>query len=70
MHKMWKVLLDETGRPFRTTICEHKLSVTKPKDNRITPVSKHFTEKGHSLRNMQFSIIEWCCPSSNTTLPN
>ena len=55
-----KYYVSETGRPFRSRIYEHKLSVTKPKDSRITPVSKHFTGKGHPVRNMQFSVLEWC----------
>ena len=42
------------------TICEHRLSVSQPRENRITPVSKHFTEKGHSVKDMQFSVLEWC----------
>ena len=50
-----KYYVGETGRPFRKRIYEHKLSVSKPKETRITPVSKHFTEKGHSVRDMQFS---------------
>ena len=59
-----KYYVGETGRPFRARIYEHKLSVSK--DSRITPVSKHFTEQGHSVRNMQFSILEWCSPKYNT----
>ena len=39
---------------------EHRLSVSQPRENRITPVSKHFTEKGHSVKDMQFSVLEWC----------
>ena len=56
----------ETGRAFRARIYEHKLSANKQKDNRTTPVSKHFTGKGHSVRNMQFSILEWCTPKYTT----
>ena len=61
-----KYYLGETGRAFRARIYEHKLSVQKPKDSRITPVSKHFTGKGHSVRNMQFTILEWCTPKYKT----
>ena len=60
-----KYYVGETGRAFRAQICEHKLSVNKAKDSRVTPVSKHFTEKGHSAKDMWFSILEWC---PNTTL--
>ena len=52
------------GRTFRARIYEDKLSVQKPKDSRITPVSKHFTGKGHSVRNVQFTILEWCAHPS------
>ena len=55
-----KYYVGETGRPFRKRIYEHRLSVSKPKDSRITPVSKHFTEQGHSVKDMQFSLLEWC----------
>ena len=61
-----KYYVGETGRPFRKRIYEHKLSVSKPKETRITPVSKHFTEKGHSVREMQFSLLEWCSLKYNT----
>ena len=61
-----KYYVGETGRAVTSRMYEHKLSVTKPKDSRITPVSKHFTGKGHSVRNMQFSILEWCSPKYNT----
>ena len=38
----------------------------KPKENRITPVSKHFTDKGHSVNDFRFSILEWCSLKYNT----
>ena len=41
-------------------------SVTKPKDFRIPPVSRHFSGKSHSDRNMQFPILEWCSPKYDT----
>ena len=61
-----KYYVGETGRAFRAQIYEHKLSVNKPKDSRVSPVSKHFTGKGHSAKDMQFSILEWCTPKYNT----
>ena len=60
--KCGKYYVGETGRAFRQRIYEHRLSVNKPKDNRVTPVSKHFTGKSHSIKDMQFSILEWCTP--------
>ena len=38
----------------------------KPKECRITPVIKHFTEKGYSGRDMQFSLLERCSLKYNT----
>ena len=64
--KCGKYYVGETGRAFRQRIYEHRLSVNKPKDNRVTPVSKHFTGKSHSIKDMQFSILEWCTPKYNT----
>ena len=57
-----KYYVGETGRPFRQRMYEHQLSVNKPKDSRTTPVSKHFTGKNHSAKNLKFSILEWCTP--------
>ena len=57
-----KYYVGETGRPFRQRMHEHQLSVNKPKDSRVTPVSKHFTGKNHSAKDMKFSILEWCTP--------
>ena len=51
---------------FRARIYEYKLSVNKPKDSRVTLVSKHFTGKGHPAKDMQFSILEWYTPKYNT----
>ena len=64
--KCGKYYVGETGRAFRQRIYEHRLSVNKPKDNRVTPVSKHFTGTNHSIKDMQFSILEWCTPKYNT----
>ena len=52
----------ETGREFRKRIDEHKLSVKRLKENRSTPVSRHFTSDNHSHHHMMFSVIEWCTP--------
>ena len=49
-------------RKFRQRMYEHQLSVNKPKDSRTTPVSKHFTGKNHSAKDLNFSILEWCTP--------
>ena len=57
-NKCEKYYVGETGRPFRSRIHEHKLSGRKPKDSRIPLVSKHFTGSGHSIKDMQFSILE------------
>ena len=56
--KCGKYCVGETGRAFRQRIYEHKLSVSKPKETRITSVSK----KGrfHSEREMKLSLLEWC----------
>ena len=64
--KCEKYYAGETGRAFRSRIYEHKLSVNKLKDSRMTPVSKLFTEKGHSVKDMQYSILEWYTPKYNT----
>ena len=59
---MW----EKTGQPFRKRIYEPRLLVSKSKDCRIIPVSKHFNETGHPLRDMQFSLLEWCSLKYNT----
>ena len=64
--KCQKYYVGETGRAFRSRMYEHILSVKKPKENRITPVSKHFTDKGHSVNDLRFSILEWCSLKYNT----
>ena len=43
----------------------HSLS-EKTKENRSTPVSKHFTNKSHSVNDLRFSILEWCSLKYNT----
>ena len=64
--KCKKYYVGETGHAFRSRMYEHILSVKKPKENRITPVSKHFTDKGHSVNDLRFSILEWCSLKYNT----
>ena len=64
-----KYYVGETGRSFRSRKYEHILSVNKPKENRITPVSKHFTDKEHSVKDLRFSILKWCTPKYNTPKP-
>ena len=63
-----KYYVGETGRPFRKRIYKHRLSVSKPKDSRITPVSEHFTEQGYSVKDMQFSLLEWCSLKYNKAI--
>ena len=63
-----KYYVGETGRPFRKRIYEHKLSVSKPKETRITPVSKHFTEK--VILSGTCNFLCWNGVPSSTTLPN
>ena len=48
---------------------EYILSVKKPKENRITPASKHFSDKEHSVKDLPFSILEWCSLKYNTPKP-
>ena len=55
-----KYYVGETSRPFRNRMYEHRHSVSQPRENKITPVSRHFTEKGHSVKDMKFSVLEWC----------
>ena len=59
---MWQRQGDRSGKESMNTNCQSQ----KPKETRITPVSKHFTEKGHSVRDMQFSLLEWCSLKYNT----
>ena len=61
-----KYYVGETGRAFRSRMYEHILSVKKPKESRSTPVSNHFTDKGNSVNDLRFSILEWCSLKYNT----
>ena len=49
----------ETGREFRNRISEHRNSLTKPKPERNTTVSRHFTKDNHRVSRMEFSVLEW-----------
>ena len=50
----------ETCRALRKRMYEHRSTVLK--DGPSTPVSRHFKNDGHSHRQMQFSVLEWCTP--------
>ena len=49
----------ETKRPFRKRMYEHCSSVQRFQADKATPVSRHFTQKNHSVKNMEFSILQW-----------
>ena len=51
--------IGETKRPIRQRMYEHHRSVQKFNAINSTPVSKHFTQPKHSVRNMEFSIVQW-----------
>ena len=51
--------IGETKRPFRNRMYEHQNSVQKFQPEKSTPVSRHFTQKNHSVKNMEFSIFQW-----------
>ena len=57
----------ETKRPIRNRMCEHYSSVQKFQAEKATPVSRHFTQKNHSVRNKEFSILHWM---GDPTSPN
>ena len=59
--------IGETKRPFRNRMYEHQNSVQKFQPEKSTPVSRHFTQKNHSLKNMEFSIFQWM---GDPTSPN
>ena len=61
-----KYYVGETGCGFRHRMYEHILSVKKPKESGSTPVSRHFLDKGHSVYDLRFSILEWCSLKYNT----
>ena len=47
--------IGETKRPFRNRMYEHQNSVQKFQPEKSTPVSRHFTQKNHSVKNMEFT---------------
>ena len=51
--------IGESKRGFRHRMYEHMRSATVEKLKDSTPVSRHFTQKNHSVKNMEFSIIHW-----------
>ena len=55
----------ETKRPFRNRIYEHTRSIALDQELRSTPVSRHFTQNNHSVKDMEFSILHWM-GNSNT----
>ena len=59
--------IGETKRPIRNRMYEHYSSVQKFIAEKSTPVSRHFTQKNHSVRNMEFCILQWM---GDPTSPN
>ena len=57
----------ETKRPIRNRMYEHYNSVQKLQSEKSTPVSRHFTQNNHSVRNMEFSTFHWM---GDPTSPN
>ena len=51
--------IGETKRPIRKRMYEHYNSVQKFQPDKATPVSRHFTQKNHSVKSMEFSIVQW-----------
>ena len=57
----------ETKRPIRNRKYEHFSSVQKFQQDKSTPVSRHFSQNNHSVRNIEFSIHHWM---GDPTSPN
>ena len=57
--------IGETKRPIRQRMYEHYRCVQKFNDLNSTPVSRHFTQLKHSVRNMEFSIVQWMGEENN-----
>ena len=51
--------IGESSRGLRNRIYEHISSAKLKHKQGTTPVSRHFSEKGHSHKDMKFSVIEW-----------
>ena len=62
-----KQYVGETSRQFRKRIYEH-IASAKNSNKIITPVSKHFSTKNHSYKNMQFSVIQWLGNENNPNM--
>ena len=43
----------------RQRMYEHSRSVQNIKLQSSTPVARHFSNHGHSARNMEFSVLHW-----------
>ena len=48
----------QTSRKLRDRMYEHKRSITNPKVE-PTPVSRHFSQKGHNVNHLRFQVLEW-----------
>ena len=57
--------IGETKGPIRQRMYEHHRSVQKFDAINSTPVSRHFTQPKHSVRNMEFSIVQWMGEENN-----
>ena len=59
--------IGETKRPIGNRMYEHYSSVQRFQAEKATPVSRHFTQKNHSVKNMELSILQWM---GDPTSPN
>ena len=59
--------IGETKRAIRNRMYEHYSSVQRFQGEKATPVSRHFTQKNHSVKNMELSILQWM---GDPTSPN
>ena len=62
--------IGETKRPFRNRMYEHHSSVQKFSTDKSTPVSRHFSQKDHSVKHMEFSILHWMGDPINPNTTN
>ena len=51
--------IGETKRPLRQRMYEHFTSVQNIKLQSSTTVARHFSNQGHSAKNMEFSVLHW-----------
>ena len=49
----------ESSRGIRNRMYEHIASVKLKHRNNTTPVSRHFSDIGHSHKDMKFTVVEW-----------